>query len=165
MDDCHDLPIYAAHVQENPWQQFDERAYQGNWQQPFLLLYAFLNRYSRREFELVGNPLLSMVLAEIWLFNRNLAARGANSRPQKCNAYYVALKLGLPAQTVGRKVKTLMQMGWVEKSPGGRLSVTRACEQAFHAACSLETMRDFVATAGQVLALLQNLPGPGAGES
>ena len=50
-------------------------------------------------------------------------------------------------ETVRRKVKKLMDMGWVERSPTGELMVTAEAEAAYNPETNIETMRDFVATA------------------
>lgn len=142
--------------------QFDERAFSKNWHIPFLVVFGFLRRFSLREFHIVhGDPLIAMVASEIWLYNitRTLLRDGGidtedlehdsvrQVRFARCNAYSISQFLGVPAETVRRKVKALIEMGWVDKSENGQLAVTRACEDAFNPGSNLETMHDFIATA------------------
>lgn len=141
--------------------KFDEAAFEANWQVPFLVVFSFLRRYMRREYHMVHrDPEMAMVVAEIWMYNvsRTLAKEGGQDprywsdslrreRFVKCNTYSIAQYLGIPAQTVRRKVQALIKMGWVEKDERGQLLVTKAAEDTFHPDFNRETMRDFISTA------------------
>ena len=142
--------------------KFDEVAYEKNWHIPFLIVFGFLRRYSLREFHLVhGDPMIAMVASEIWLYNvsRTLVRDGGvnsmelledevrRKRLPRCNAYSISQYLGVPSQTVRRKVQRLIEMGWVEKSDTGQLMTTKACEDEFNTYSDTETMRDFISTA------------------
>lgn len=142
--------------------RFNERAFRKDWHVPFLVVFGFLRRFSLREFHIVqGDPLLAMVASEIWVYNisRTLIRDGGidasnledddsrRGRLQKCNAYSIAQSLRVPPETVRRKVKTLITMGWVDKSGNGQLMITKKCEDAFNPESNLETMRDFISTA------------------
>lgn len=134
----------------------------GRWHTDFLIVLGFLQRHLVRELKIVdGDPVLGMVISEIWLYNitRTLARDGEIPAPTAlsdetrrnrfatCNTYSVAQSLGVPPQTVRRKVQILIDKGWVEKTPKGQLLVTATCEEAFHTHTTLETMRDFVSSA------------------
>ncbi len=132
------------------------------WHTDFLIVSGFLQRHLVRELEVVGgDPVLGMVISEIWLYNitrtlsrdgeipssKALSDEARRSRFAACNTYSVAQSLGVPAQTVRRKVQILMDKGWVEKTPKGQLLVTTRCEEVFHSHTTLETMRDFISSA------------------
>ena len=72
-----------------------------------------------------------------------------------CNAYSISESLGIPRETVRRKVKKLIDMGWVERRESGDLTVTAVCEQEFQANFVAETVRDFVSTARHALDLVE----------
>lgn len=103
----------------------------GNWHVPFLVVFGFLRRFSLREFHIVdGDPLIAMVASEIWLYNitRTLLRDGGldtedfqhdsarRERFARCNAYSISQYLGVPPETVRRKVKALIDRGWVDNS-------------------------------------------------
>lgn len=158
--------VSGNYSQENA--RFDEADYEGNFQVPFLVVFSFLRRYMRREYHMVNrDPEMAMVVAEIWLYNvsRTLAKEGGQDSRQwsdstrlerfaKCNTYSVAQYLGIPPQTVRRKVQALIDMGWVEKDARGQLIVTKAAEDKFNPDFNHETMRDFISTARTLFATL-----------
>ena len=148
--------------------KFDERTYQGSSHVPFLVVFSFLRRYIRREYPMINrDPEMAMVVAEIWMYNvsRTLAKEGGfdlrqwndgmrRERFAKCNTYSIAQYLGIPPQTVRRKVQQLIDMGWVEKDGRGQLMVTQAAEDQFNPDFNLETMRDFISTARTLFATM-----------
>lgn len=159
--------------------QFDETAFMEHWHTDFLIVLGFIQRHLLRELTIVnGDPVLGLVISEIWLYNitRTLSRDGEipsskvlcddtrRNRFATCNTYSVAQSLGVPAQTVRRKVQILVDKGWVEKTPKGQLLVTASCEDAFHRHTTLETMRDFISSARTLFAhldldpLLQKAP-------
>jgi len=149
---------YCRHLAD-----FDEPAFLKNWHLPFFLVFGFLRRYVKLDHSAAsGDLVMSMVASEIWLFNigRRLGAQldipdaeelaAEEKRRQlfpKCNAHSISLGLGLSPETVRRKVKKLVALGWVERARNGDLHVTAACEAAFTPQANLETMRDFISTA------------------
>ncbi len=149
--------------------KFDETAFDGKQQIPFLLIFSFLRRFIRREYHMVHRDAeMAMVVSEIWMYNvsRTLVKEGgqdprewSNSlrreRFAKCNTYSVSQYLGIPPQTVRRKVQALINMGWVEKDERGQLIVTKACEDTFNPDFNRETMRDFISTARTLLEMLE----------
>lgn len=142
---------------------FDERSYLKNWHYTFFVVFGFLRRYVKLDHAAAsGDLVMSMIASEIWLYNigRRLAAHSRMPDAEelaveeirrqllpKCNAYSISLALGLSPETVRRKVKKLVGMGWVERAPNGDLHITAACEAVFTPEANLETMRDFVSTA------------------
>jgi len=149
---------YCRHLAD-----FDEQSFLKKWHSPFFLVFGFLRRYVKLDHSAAsGDLVMSMVASEIWLFNigRRLSAltvipdaeelAAEEKRRQllpKCNTYSISLGLGLSPETVRRKVKKLVAMGWVERARNGDLHITAACEAAFTPQANLETMRDFVSTA------------------
>lgn len=146
---------------------FDERQFRESWHPLYFLVSGFIQRHNWRGYHAMdGDPVLAMVMSEIWLHNvgRKLAreldidarvlSNGTASRRAmpKCNAYSLSQALRVPPQTVRRKVNDLMERGWVERTERGELRVTSAGEVAFHPAFDVETMRDFVSTARAVFA-------------
>ncbi len=142
--------------------KFDEIAFMKQWHTDFMIVLGFLQRHMVRELKIVdGDPVLGMVISEIWLYNitRTLRRDGEilssvalsdesrRSHFATCNTYSVAQSLGIPPQTVRRKVQILIDKGWAEKTSKGQLLVTAQCEQEFHSRITLETMRDFISSA------------------
>lgn len=150
--------------------QFYEDAFRANWHQIYFVVFSFIRRFNRRDHGLNHrDPVMAMLASEIWLYNigrlleRNPGCRitpeladDARRREllPKCNAYSLAQYLGLPPQTVRRKVQALVDLGWVVRSEKGELSVTVAYETEVMPECSVETMRDFISSARMALAML-----------
>ncbi|MEY2633347.1 MAG: hypothetical protein RIR00_2001 [Pseudomonadota bacterium] len=149
--------------------QFDEAAFLENWHPSFFLVFNFIRRFNHRDFNKLGDPILSMIASEIWLFNisrllqrdgpENITRRLSEENERrrllpKCNTYSLAQFFDLPYQTVRRKVKILIDRGMVAKNAQGELSVTAACEASFTPEFNLETMREFISTARCVFSLL-----------
>ncbi len=144
-------------------EQFDEQRFLENWHLPFFIVFSFLRRYVKLDHAAAqGDLVMSMIASEIWL--HNIGHRLGMSLPlpdattlsseeyrrstlSKCNSHSISLALGLSPETVRRKVKKLIDIGWVEKSARGALHITAACEQVFTPEANLNTMRDFVGTA------------------
>lgn len=144
---------------------FDERAFGTSWRQTYFLVSSFVRRFNWRDYHAAdGDPTLSMVAGEIWLYNigRMLAremdvdAKALSNDTTrrrlmpKCNAYSLSQALGVPPQTVRRKVTTLIERGLAERSPRGELMITAAGEAAFDLSFTVDTMRDFISTARAV---------------
>lgn len=149
----------------------DEGRLLENWHPAYFLIYSFIRRCMGRDYAAFGGDcLLAMVVGEIWLYNmgRYLRRNGADGISRKladpdtrlsdlpaCNAYSISESLGIPRETVRRKVKKLIDMGWVDRRESGDLTVTAVCEQEFQANFVAETVRDFVSTARHALDLVE----------
>lgn len=157
--------------------EFDERRFAQDCHFYYFLVFGFLRRFIRRDYHaLRGDPVLGMVASEIWLYNigrllskNDVTAVSAHLNDEsrrremlpRCNSYSVSQALDLPPETVRRKVKKLIDMGWVHKDGKGELAITAMCEEAFRLEFNLETMRDFVSTARFVFAQLGlQVPAP-----
>ena len=150
--------------------QFDQASYEWNWHQVYFIVFSFIHRFMRRNIEESRmDYLTNKIASEIWLYNISQTLRSTayqdiadsladdSKRHQvlkKCNAYSLSQYLGIPHQTVRRKIADLIARGWVVKSPDGLLSISAACEAEFKPEFNIETMRDFVASAKAVLAML-----------
>lgn len=157
--------------------QFNEETFRGNWHAIYFLVFSFIRRFNLRDFQACDqDPVMAMIAAEIWLYSISRLMRRdipadlskALSDEQirerllpKCNTHSLSQFLGIPNQTVRRKVKKLMDMDWVTKGPKGELAISAKCEEFFNAEFNLETMRDFVSTARATFAML-GLEGPAA---
>lgn len=156
-----DLQFFLAGSYCPNCQHFDEERFLGNWHIPYFLVFSFIRRYTYRDYQVTGDLIESMVASEIWRYNvSRFIAKGLNPSSElladedkrrkllpKCNTHSVAVSLGLPPQTVRRKVQALIDRGWVERSEKGELHITSRAEEEFNPAFNLETMRDFISTA------------------
>ena len=156
--------------------QFDQERYEKNWHQVYFVVFSFIHRFMRRNTqETQMDYVTNKIAAEIWLYNigqtlrttayQDIAASLADDSQRhqvlkKCNAYSLSQYLGIPHQTVRRKIADLIERGWVVKSPDGLLSISAACEAEFKPEFNIETMRDFVASAKAVLTMLGQMPAP-----
>ncbi len=154
----------------NALSKFDEKSFSKDWWGLYFIVFSFVRRFNRRDFkELNHDPIMSMIAAEIWLFNIGnlLKNKKGDLDPNlllddkirsrilpKCNAYSLSQYLHIPNQTVRRKVLKLIEMGWVSRSDNGDLMITSGCEENFVPEFILETMRDFLSTARTVLKLM-----------
>ena len=145
---------------------FDRDAFRSDWNLPFLVVFGFLHRFGVREFRIVeGDRLMSLIASEIWLYNitRRIindqqldeATTSANhERYGRCNTFSIAQFLGISNATCRRKVKKLIDMGWVEMDAKRQLNITLACEEAFNSGSNEETVADFVSTARTLFRML-----------
>jgi len=148
---------------------FNIDQYRANWHLPFMVVFGFIRRFNLRDFQIVGkDPVLSMIAAEIWHYNISRAiiagveqselSTGDNAQRQenfgKCNTYSIAQYLGISPATCQRKVKKLVEIGWVHKDRKGQLFITKTCEDAFAAGANDETMTDFISTSRTLFRLL-----------
>lgn len=142
--------------------KFDEEKFKEEWRFPFFLVFGFLQRFMLKDYHMCNRDLvLAMIAGEIWVYNMSRAlSKGVDidqqemnkesSRRQalpKCNAYSLSQSLGIPPQTVRRKVQQLIDMGWAERSEKGELHITSKSEEIFNVSMNAETMRDFISTA------------------
>jgi hypothetical protein len=84
-----------------------------------------------------------------------LVARGAHVpylRP--CNAMSVSASTGIPRETVRRKIRWLVERGWIEQVGRDKLYITRAVSQHF-AAFDVETVERFCEAWTKVAATME----------
>lgn len=145
---------------------FDREAYRAQWKLPLLVTFGFIHRFSVREFRIVqGDRLMALIASEIWLYNmsRSLAREqelgdevqnATEDRFGKCNTFSIAQYLGISNATCRRKVKKLIDMGWVAVDAKKQLYTTQACEDAFNDGSNEETLADFISTARTLFRML-----------
>ncbi|MEY4593233.1 MAG: hypothetical protein RIR18_2128 [Pseudomonadota bacterium] len=149
--------------------QFDEQAYLQNWHQIYYVSFGFICNHNLRQLKMFeGDAIAAMLASEIWRFNigkllekqrENLTEDLAQPETRrrllpKCNTYSLSQYLGIPSQTASRKIKKLIDCGWVERSPKGELSITADCEEAFKPEFNLETIRNFLSASKFVISKL-----------
>ena len=151
--------------------EFDEKKFLANRHPPMFLVYSVFLRYFKNVYRIFdGDLVLALVLAEIWLFNmaRYFSRAGLRqaadvlSDPEKrrsllpgCNAYSISQVLGVPSETVWRKVRKLEQLGWIERNHEGGLITTLQLEELFSPAFTLQDLRHFVGTSRMLMTLLE----------
>lgn len=122
----------------------------------------------RREF--AGDLNLVIILAEIGHHNTSpyfsedkVDSEGLSklsADPEKleslpcCNAFSLSQATGIPRETVRRKIKWLLEKGWVVETPMRGLRVTSACQQHFRKDYLLRTLDAFLQTAKNLKTLL-----------
>ena len=152
--------------------EFDEEKFLANRQPPMFLIAAIFQRQLKQHYRICdGDLVMGLVMSEIWNFNisRYFAKFGtddsasllSNSEARRnllsgCNAYSISQTLGIPSETVRRKVRKLIQMGWIERGADGGLISTPRIEEVFSPELTVETVRYFVSAARQVLAMLDS---------
>jgi len=150
--------------------EFDEAGFMECWHPPYFVVFSFIHRFMRRNLAQTGmDYLTNKIASEIWLYNFGQTLKDTEyqkiahllgdevSRHQtlkKCNTHSLAQYLGIPHQTARRKVQSLIEKGWVVRSPEGLLSISASCEEEFKPEFILETFRDFISTARATLAIL-----------
>jgi hypothetical protein len=150
---------------------FDESIYKANWHPIYFVVFSFIHRFMSRNLQETGmDYLTNKIASEIWIYNfsHTLKAHeyadiadhlendaGRSHILKKCNAYSIAQYLGVPHQTVRRKVQFLIDKGWVVRSSDGLLSISAACEAEFKPEFNIETVRDFIASARAVMSMLE----------
>lgn len=148
---------------------FDEEKFLANRHATLFLVYTLLQRHLKQIYRICdGDMVMGLVMSEIWQFNlaRYFARAGIEEATQLlsdpatrrdlltgCNAYSISQVLGIPSETVRRKVRKLIDLGWVERNGDGGLLATRQLELAFTPDL-IENMRYFVSAARQLLAML-----------
>jgi hypothetical protein len=84
-----------------------------------------------------------------------LVARGAHVpylRP--CNAMSVAASTGIPRETVRRKIRWLIERGWIEQAGRDKLFLSRAVAQHF-AAFDVETVENFASAWSRLATMME----------
>lgn len=76
-----------------------------------------------------------------------------------CNALSIAESCGLPRETVRRKIVKLIDRGYVYRSEGGFLFLTRSVGEDFED-MTARNVEDLLETARRLQSLLANLPTP-----
>lgn len=99
--------------------------------------------------------LLAVLLGEIALHNLHGLEDDPDvcRRMRPCNAYSVAASTGIPRETVRRKVARLVELGWIEKRPGGHLFVTPAAIQHFEVEFVDQGVSELLAAADELRGL------------
>lgn len=149
---------------------FDEEKFLSNRHPPVFLIYSVFLRYFKQLYQLFdGDLVMALVMAEIWHFNisRYFARSGTqhatvqlhDSEKRRtllpgCNAYSISQVLGVPSETVRRKVRKLLALGLIERNEDGGLITTRKLEDSIPLEMTVEDTRHFVSAARQVLAML-----------
>ena len=121
-----------------------ERSGKADWHARSFVVLSLIQRFRVRDHALCGcDPVMSLVASEIWLYNigryaertgclrlsERLDDAERSAVVPRCNAYSIAQALGLPHETVRRKIAKLQSRGWVERSERGQLHVTRRWEE------------------------------------
>ena len=162
--------LFGGHCQECT--HLDEEALQNNWHPPLFVIQTFLSKYMKllyRTFH--GDLTMAIVMCEIWQYNlgRYFSRSGSEScgvdlgHPERrqsllppCNTYSISQSLGVPNETVRRKVKKLIGLGWVHRNDNGELTSTVASEERYLRDDIIEFTREFASHARHALALLGN---------
>lgn len=155
--------------------EFDEDKFLDNRHPPLFLIYSLMQRNLKQTYQFCkGDLVMALVMGEIWNFNiaRYFARAGTDNattilsdsgRRQAllpaCNAYSISQVLGVPSETVRRKVRKLIELGWVERNADNELITTRQLEEFLTTEQTLDVVRGFVSTARHVLALIEK-PAP-----
>ncbi len=151
---------------------FDEDFFEANWHPAVFVFQSVLLKYIKNLYQAFDRDLvLALVMCEIWQFNLeryfdrygqedttctlNTADRRKLLPP--CNAYSISSSLGVPSETVRRKIKKLVSLGYVENG-NGEMVATKACEELFGSEMRIQIMREYVSSARHVLALLEKSP-------
>ena len=74
-----------------------------------------------------GDITLALVLGEIGQYgaaSRYLDGRSPNHQPRCCNALSIAHASGIPRETVRRKLKKLLDLGWITECQQGGYTLT-----------------------------------------
>ena len=154
----------------------NEKVFLENWHPTVFVIHSFIGKHLKglyRAFD--GDMLMALVMSEIWQYNlgRYFARAGQENgeldlnhqeRRQAllppCNTYSISQTLGIPNETVRRKVKKLIELGWVHRNGNGELTSTVASEERFLPGQALLFVREFVSHARHALALLGEEAAP-----
>ncbi|MEI7430173.1 MAG: hypothetical protein WCL27_06920 [Betaproteobacteria bacterium] len=114
-----------------------------------------------------GDLLLPMILGEVGHVNlrgvnvlaadipKNLEAiRVLAASRKECNAYSISLALGLPRETVRRKVAKLIDLGFLQHIDRRSLRITDKAILEFVPEFNLESLRLFLATSDRITGIL-----------
>lgn len=153
-----------------PCAALDEKKFLENWHPALFIAYSFFGRRMKALYRIfAGDLVMAMVISEIWQYNvgryfDRSGLQGATKILQDpevrqavlppCNAYSISQVLGVPSETVRRKVFKLVEMGWVKRGEDGELVSTELCEAHFSPETTLDFMRDFVSVSRHVLAMI-----------
>lgn len=148
----------------------DEKNFQANWHPALFVIQSFIGKYIKGLYRCFDADLImALVMCEIWQYNlgRYFARAGhensaldMNHQERRqallppCNTYSISQALGVPNETVRRKVKKLVELGWVHRNGNGELTSTVASEERFLPDQSFEFVREFASHARHALALL-----------
>ena len=115
---------------------------------------------------------MSLIGSEIWLYNigrfaertgcarlsERLDSAERGTVVPRCNAYSIAQALGLPHETVRRKIAKLQSLGWVERSERGQLHVTRRWEDEVLSQLAATTTADLCAVHAYLIPRSEQTP-------
>ena len=171
--------LFGGHCQD--CSHLDESDLQHNWHPPLFVIQTFLSKYMKRLYRSFdGDLTMAIVMCEIWQYNlgRYFSRAGCeNNAPDlnhqerrqtllpPCNTYSISQSLGVPNETVRRKIKKLIELGWVHRNGNGELTSTVASEERFLPENILEFSREFASHARHALALLGEGENPQAQKS
>ena len=149
---------------------FNEESFAANWHPPTFVLQSLLGKYIKNLYQTFDRDLvMALVMCEIWEYNlgryfdrygpedattklNNPEARRALLPP--CNTYSISQVLGVPNETVRRKVKKLVKLGWVQNGTG-ELVATQAGEAYLCPDSNIEMMRESVSAVRHLLTMLE----------
>lgn len=150
--------------------EFDQAKFLENWHPSLFIAYSFLGRQMKSLYRtFAGDLVMAMVMSEIWQYNLGRyfdrsGAEGATKilkNPEvrqtvlpPCNAYSISQVLGVPSETVRRKVFKLVELGWVKRGSDGELISTEKCDAHFAPEYTVEFMREFISTARHIVGML-----------
>lgn len=151
--------------------QLDEKRFLENRQPALFLLNSLLSKYMKMFYVSFERDLvMGLVMSEIWQYNlsRYFQRNGHQNSAQilndpenrdalltPCNTYSISQTLGIPNETVRRKIKKLVARGWV-KNDGGDLRFAPAVEDLFSSMTGFDIMREFMSTSRHLIALLEH---------
>lgn len=125
---------------------------------------SFHTEHLKRLFEIFdGDLMLPLILGEIGHFNlrgldlskisttEELIAFASQMEDRAlCNAHSVSLSLGIPWETVRRKVFKLIKLGYLDRGPRNGLKVTQHTVDTFGPNFNYDSFRNLVSTYRQV---------------
>lgn len=150
---------------------FDEKPFLNDWHPAMFVATAFVARYFRPLYRhFAGDMVMALIMVEIWLFNvgrfydragiedATAILQDPDERNRvlvPCNAFSISQALGIPHETVRRKIKILIDLGWISRNGNGQLMSTHLSENSYTPEMMLDFMRQFVSHARHVFSLLE----------
>lgn len=151
--------------------RFDEKAFLENWHPAFFMTTSFLLQYARKQYRYFeGDLVMALVMWEIWQYNVSrfldrsdiLGATTLLQEPESrrqslshCNTHSISQSLGIPNETVRRKINKLVERGWIERGKKGEIISTLAFEKCLEADQMLDFMRNFLNVGIHTLSMIQ----------
>ncbi|MCB1915143.1 MAG: hypothetical protein KDG52_05440 [Rhodocyclaceae bacterium] len=156
----HGLEAFLRGAFGNLRRTTSDRPTRGDWHARSFVVLSLIQRARVQDHQLsAGDPVMSLVANEIWLYNigrfaersgcahlsERLDGAERGSLVPCCNAYSIAQALGLAHETVRRKIAKLQSRGWIERSQRGQLHVTRRWEEEVLSQLVANTVSDLAA--------------------